>query len=41
MAERGKTPTWGAMLDNPASLGLAAKLGFVRDAEIDGWCAGS
>lgn len=37
MADRGKTPAWGADLDNPASLGLAAKLGFVRDATIDGW----
>ncbi|MDX1501643.1 MAG: GNAT family N-acetyltransferase [Thermoanaerobaculia bacterium] len=33
----GKTPTWGAMLDNRASLGLAARLGFVRDALLDGW----
>lgn len=37
MAEQGKTPTWGAYLDNPASLGLAAKLGFVRDSSLDGW----
>ena len=37
MARRGKTPTWGAMLDNPASLGLAAKLGFVPDARLDAW----
>jgi GNAT superfamily N-acetyltransferase len=37
MAEQGKTPTWGADFDNPASLGLAAKLGFVRDASLDGW----
>jgi hypothetical protein len=37
MAEQRKTPTWGAMLDNPASLGLAAKLGFVRDSGLDGW----
>ena len=37
MGERGKLPTWGAMLDNPASLGLAAKLGFVRAATLDGW----
>ena len=41
MAERGKTPTWGATADNPASLGLAAKLGFVRDSELDGWVAGN
>lgn len=37
MARQGKTPTWGAHLDNPASLGLAAKLGFVLDAKLDGW----
>lgn len=39
MAENGKAPTWGAMDDNPASLGLAARLGFVRDAQLDGWSA--
>lgn len=39
MAGRGKIPTWGAMEDNPASLGLAARLGFVRDARLDGWSA--
>lgn len=37
MADQGLTPTWGAMEDNPGSLGLAARLGFVRDAELDGW----
>jgi GNAT superfamily N-acetyltransferase len=37
MVESGKTPAWGAMVDNPASLGLAAKLGFVRDSTLDGW----
>ena len=37
MARSGLEPAWGAMLDNPASLGLAAKLGFARDAVIDGW----
>ena len=37
MAARGRTPTWGALEDNPASLGLAARLGFVRDARLDGW----
>ena len=37
MARLGKTPAWGAMLDNSASMGLAAKLGFVPDAELDGW----
>ena len=40
MAEVGKLPAWGSMLDNPASLGLAAKLGFVRDASLDGWSTG-
>ena len=39
MAAAGKTPAWGAMDDNPASLGLAARLGFVRDARLDGWSA--
>ena len=37
LADSGLTPTWGAMENNPGSLGLAAKLGFVHDAEIDGW----
>ncbi len=37
MASRGRAPAWGAMLDNPASLGLAAKLGFVRDSTLDAW----
>ncbi|MGB5175271.1 MAG: GNAT family N-acetyltransferase [Thermoanaerobaculia bacterium] len=37
MAEQGLIPAWGAMEDNPGSLGLAAKLGFERDAEIDAW----
>lgn len=37
MAERGKAPAWGAMEDNEASLRLAGKLGFVRDASLDGW----
>ena len=41
MAGQGWTPTWGAMEDNPASLGLAVKLGFVADATIDGWFAGA
>lgn len=27
-AEKGKAPVWGAYVDNPASLKLAAKLGF-------------
>lgn len=37
LAERGLSPVWGAMEDNPASLGLAARLGFARDATMDGW----
>jgi GNAT superfamily N-acetyltransferase len=37
MARQGKTPAWGAMDDNSASLGLAARLGFVPDAKLDGW----
>ena len=37
MAGSDKEPAWGAMLDNPASLGLAARLGFVRDSSLDGW----
>ena len=37
MSDRGLAPTWGAMEDNPGSLGLAARLGFVPDAELDGW----
>lgn len=37
MARRGKVPAWGAMADNPASLGLAAKLGFVPAGEILAW----
>ena len=37
MAELGKIPAWGAMDNNPASLGLAAKLGFVHDSQVDGW----
>lgn len=41
MAGKGRTPTWGAMEDNPASLGLAAKLGFVPDATLDGWAPAS
>lgn len=40
MASQGLTPAWGAMEDNPGSLGLAAKLGFVYDAEIDAWYEG-
>ncbi len=37
MAADGRAAAWGAMDDNPASLGLAARLGFVRDARLDGW----
>ena len=37
MTELGLGPVWGAMLDNPASLGLAARLGFVRDSILEGW----
>ena len=37
MSEQGKAPAWGADLDNPGSLGLAAKLGFERVATLDGW----
>jgi GNAT superfamily N-acetyltransferase len=37
MKRQGKDPTWGAMEDNPASLGLAARLGFVPDSALDGW----
>ena len=37
MAELGLEPAWGAALDNPASLGLAARLGFVRDSTLEGW----
>ena len=37
MADHGLIPAWGAMEDNPGSLGLAARLGFVHDAEIDAW----
>ncbi len=33
-AERGKRPVWGAQESNPASLALAARLGFVRDSEL-------
>lgn len=33
-AERGKRPVWGAHESNPASLALAARLGFVRDSEL-------
>jgi hypothetical protein len=40
MKKSNRTPAWGAMLDNPASLGLAAKLGYVRDSTIDGWSPG-
>ena len=40
MAGRGLTPAWGAMEDNPGSISLAGKLGFVREAEIDGWSEG-
>ena len=40
MDKSGRAPTWGAMLDNPASLGLAARLGFVRDSTLDGWSEG-
>jgi GNAT superfamily N-acetyltransferase len=39
MERGGRAPTWGAMEDNPASLGLAARLGFVPDAALDGWAA--
>jgi GNAT superfamily N-acetyltransferase len=34
MAARGLEPVWGALASNAASLGLAAKLGFVRVGEI-------
>ncbi len=37
MKRQGKAPAWGAMEDNPASLGLAARLGFVPDSALDGW----
>jgi hypothetical protein len=37
MGKSNRTPAWGAMLDNPASLGLAAKLGFVRDSTLERW----
>lgn len=37
MADGGLQPVWGAMLDNPASLGLAARLGFVRAGTLEGW----
>ena len=37
LAGQGLIPTWGAMENNPGSLGLATKLGFVPDAEIDAW----
>lgn len=30
----GLVPVWGAVVDNPASLALAAKLGFVRAGQI-------
>jgi GNAT superfamily N-acetyltransferase len=32
--ERAKRPVWGAHESNPASLALAARLGFVRDSEL-------
>jgi GNAT superfamily N-acetyltransferase len=41
MADQGLIPAWGAMEDNPGSLGLAAKLGFVPDTQIDAWYEGS
>jgi GNAT superfamily N-acetyltransferase len=34
MEHRGKRPVWGAHADNPASLALAARLGFRHDAEL-------
>ena len=37
MEQNGLEPVWGAMLDNPASLGLAARLGFVRNGTLEGW----
>jgi GNAT superfamily N-acetyltransferase len=37
MGDSGRNPAWGAMMDNPASLGLASKLGFVPDSTLDGW----
>jgi hypothetical protein len=37
MGERTLMPVWGATVDNPASLRLAAKLGFVIDGYLDGW----
>lgn len=33
-AEKGKAPVWGAYADNPASLALAAKLGFEEDSRL-------
>ena len=34
MRRSGRQPVWGAARDNPASLGLAEKLGFVPVVEI-------
>ena len=34
MRSKGLTPVWGAAENNPASLALAAKLGFVPVAEV-------
>lgn len=38
MGKRGLSPAWGAAEDNPASLQLAAKLGFAVDGYLDSWC---
>lgn len=40
MYDRDLIPAWGAMDNNPASIGLAAKLGFVLESEIDAWSEG-
>ena len=40
MGDHGLIPAWSAMEDNPGSLGLAAKLGFVPDTQIDAWYEG-
>lgn len=37
LAAEGLAPVWCAHEDNPASLGLAALLGFARHARIESW----
>ncbi len=37
MRRRGKEPVWGAFVSNPASLGLAARLGFRPADRITAW----